>query len=436
MSQAIEEGWFDENTEQVGVRGDQHPLSWDKTYFSTRKTQTGLYELTIPFDFDSDSIELSYKIKVEGTGNPDDGWQKGLNHRLIIHKNKSSTIMLRWEDSAHAKKPTLTGNVQVIHNFKSEFLPKRDIYIYLPPSYSNSNKNYRVLYMQDGQNIFDASHIGQEWGLDEAAEKLIESKQIEPLIIIGIANTSDRIAEYTPTPMKWEYTFQKKGSKDDTHKPIISEYETEEGDLLKVYNHSDSVKVIIPEYNEWQAVEQVNDSTFFLSQAGITFSSIDNANTIVASKEPMGGKGDLYEQLIIKELKPYIDGKYRTKKEAQHTALGGSSLGGLISLHIGLQHPEIFGKLIIASPSLWWDKAYMLNYIQTLTPNKDQKMWLYIGSGEGEQAVSNVNKFNEYMLNMGWPENAIQYLISENAQHNETAWKQQANNILQFVLAE
>jgi len=85
---------------------------------------------------------------------------------------------------------TLTGNIQLHKNFKSAFLPARDIIVYLPPDYEKeTTRRYPVMYMQDGQNIFDAAtsfFAGQERHMDERAQALIAENKIEPLIIVGI----------------------------------------------------------------------------------------------------------------------------------------------------------------------------------------------------------------------------------------------------------
>src|ERR1700736_2578126 len=99
---------------------------------------------------------------------------------------------------------TLTGNIRQHRAFPSRILRnRRDVLVYLPPGYSRfSNRRYPVLYLQDGQNVFDAatSFAGVEWGMDETAQRLIRQNLIEPVIIVAIANTGeDRIHEYAPT---------------------------------------------------------------------------------------------------------------------------------------------------------------------------------------------------------------------------------------------
>jgi predicted alpha/beta superfamily hydrolase len=99
---------------------------------------------------------------------------------------------------------TLTGNIHRHSHFESRILrTRRDILVYLPRGYRRQRRaRYPVLYMHDGQNVFDAatSFAGVEWGVDETAQRLIRRNLIEPLIIVGVDNTGDnRIHEYTPT---------------------------------------------------------------------------------------------------------------------------------------------------------------------------------------------------------------------------------------------
>jgi predicted alpha/beta superfamily hydrolase len=99
---------------------------------------------------------------------------------------------------------TLTGNIQHHPGFASRILNNsRDIWVYLPPRYRKAARTrYPVLYLHDGQNVFDAATAfgGIEWNADETAQSLIEQRLIEPLIIVAVANAGeDRIHEYTPT---------------------------------------------------------------------------------------------------------------------------------------------------------------------------------------------------------------------------------------------
>src|SRR6478672_12381135 len=93
---------------------------------------------------------------------------------------------------------TLTGNIQQHRAFPSRILKnRRDVLVYLPPGYRRfSTQRYPVLYLHDGQNVFDAATAfgGVEWGVDETAQELIRRKLIEPLIIVAVFNMGeDRI---------------------------------------------------------------------------------------------------------------------------------------------------------------------------------------------------------------------------------------------------
>jgi len=94
------------------------------------------------------------------------------------------------------------GKVTIVKDFASPQLNnKRALRIYLPPSYQeNAAKRYPVLYMHDGQNLFDAktASFGVEWGVDETVNRLVATGVMDEVIVVGIDNTPDRIPEYTP----------------------------------------------------------------------------------------------------------------------------------------------------------------------------------------------------------------------------------------------
>ena len=95
---------------------------------------------------------------------------------------------------------TRTGDIRDHALFGSGILGnERNLTVYLPPGYQRSKRRYPVLYMQDGQNVFDAatSAFGVEWGVDETAERLIRARRMEPVIVVAIDNTPDRRIEYS-----------------------------------------------------------------------------------------------------------------------------------------------------------------------------------------------------------------------------------------------
>ncbi len=204
----------------------------------------------------------------------------------------------------------------------------------------------------------DTAFLGQEWQADETAEALIHSRQIEPIIMVGIYNTGpNRIDEYTPT------------------------------------------------------------------------------------RGPAGHHGGLarhYAAMIIDELKPFIDAEYRTLDEPEHTAMGGSSLGGLVTLYIGLRHPEIFGKLAVLSPSVWWRHGAILRMIRdNPVPEPLPRIWLDIGTREGNQPnriVRDARLLRDLLCRKGWREGRdLAYVEDEGAYHNEHAWAARWPYVLRFL---
>ncbi len=95
----------------------------------------------------------------------------------------------------------ITGTVRYHRGLHGVGLQDRDLVVWLPPGYeADKTRRYPVVYMHDGQNVFDpvTSAFGVDWSIDETADDLIRKKSIEPLIVVGIYNTSDRMKEYTP----------------------------------------------------------------------------------------------------------------------------------------------------------------------------------------------------------------------------------------------
>lgn len=93
----------------------------------------------------------------------------------------------------------IIGNVEYHYQFTSRYLKnERDLVIWLPPSYYKSKKRYPVLYMHDGQNLFNpsTSFSGNDWRVDETTQFLLDKKLIEEFIVVGINNTSSRLEEY------------------------------------------------------------------------------------------------------------------------------------------------------------------------------------------------------------------------------------------------
>lgn len=277
--------------------------------------------------------------------------------------------LLIFGGTAFPQRPhTLTGDIRSHKTFHSNILNNdRDVLVYLPPDYeTNKKKHYAVLYLHDGQNLFDGATSfipGQEWRVDETAQRLIAAGKIEPLIIVGVYNAGkDRINEYTP-------------AKDAKYK--------------------------------------------------------------------MGGKADLYGRMLVEELKPFIDSHYRTKRDAEHTGLGGSSLGGLVSLYLALKYPGVFRRAAVVSPSVWFANKQIVHYVEELPKKPRVRIWMDIGTKEGstvqeaQQTVNDARLLDQTLINKGWkPGKDLNYFEAEGAEHNEGAWAARVERILTFLFPQ
>jgi predicted alpha/beta superfamily hydrolase len=245
-----------------------------------------------------------------------------------------------------------------VRTFHSEILPDdRVVSVYLPPQYlENEERRFPVLYLHDGQNLFDGrtSYIaGRTWNAGTTADRLTLDGVIEPVILVGVANTGlRRMAEYTPT------------------------------------------------------------RDFKMG----------------------GGEGRSYGRLLIEELKPLIDRSYRTLPDAESTGLGGSSLGGLISLYLGFTHPEVFGKVAVMSPSLWWDQRSIFQMIDQTRPRPELRIWLDIGTAEGARHVRDADHLERQLMKRGWRPGAdLAYMKAEGGVHSEDAWSERFGDVLRFL---
>lgn len=260
-------------------------------------------------------------------------------------------------------KHTLTGNIKRHRAFRSKILGnRRDVLVYLPPGYRRlSLRRYPVLYLQDGQNVFDAatSFAGVEWGVDETAQRLIHRKLIEPLIIVAVANIGEeRIHEYAPTP-----------------------------GVIELKEHP---------------------------------------------KKRSRGLAHVYGQFLIEELKPFIDKTYRTKPDAKFTGLGGSSLGGLATLAIGILYSEVFTRLIVMSPSIWWDDYAIFRLVGIMGEKPPLKIWL--DTGTHEPGWEHARSLCEYLIDKGWRLGFdLSYLEVKDADHSEAAWSARVEPALRFL---
>ncbi|MGD0461570.1 MAG: alpha/beta hydrolase-fold protein [Tepidisphaeraceae bacterium] len=350
------------------ISGDSAELgSWDAAGVPLHKETGGGYHATVSL-----LSGVPHKFKVTrgtwGTVERGAGGGEIADHAFTGEAGKTvESSVLTWVDGGKSipGKVTLTGNFRFHKKFESQLLGNnRTIVVYLPPDYDTAtDRHYPVLYMQDGQNLFDTStaYAGVEWQVDENAQDLIARNKIQPVIIVGIYNTPDRTPEFTP--------FDKTPNGQD-------------------------------------------------------------------------GRGKLYGRFIVEEVKPMIDGAYRTIPDRAHTAIAGSSMGGLITLAIIHDHQDIFGSVALLDPWLrdsqqpllptWKDNAWMKDtrfYVDMGTKGGPN----YPGNTEVHDANELVQRFDAAGLKKGTD---YSFSIIEGAEHNESAWQKRGGDFLVFLYGQ
>jgi predicted alpha/beta superfamily hydrolase len=260
-----------------------------------------------------------------------------------------------------------TGDLR-LHEFHSRtFHNNRFLRVWLPPGYDdpeNAGQSYPVLYLNDAQNLFEASlsFTGVEWGADETADRLIREGTIPPMMIVGIDNAgSNRLREYMP-----HRSLQ----------PI----------MLRV-------------------------------------------------------QGRHYPSFLMKEVMPFVARNYRVATGPENTGLGGSSLGALIALYTAMVRPQVFGRLLIESPSLWASNR------QLIKDSRSVKAWperIFLATGTAEAGredrdrsmVDDVRELAGILRRAGLGEQRLRLVVQEGAKHHESAWAGRLPEALSFLYGE
>jgi enterochelin esterase-like enzyme len=236
----------------------------------------------------------------------------------------------------------------------------RDALVWLPPGYAdaaNSSRRYPVLYMQDGQNIFEQlPGVPGEWRADEVATELIAGGKIEPLIIVGIPHAGpQRISEYLPVA---------------------------------------GIGEVVP-------------------------------------------RGEAYVQFLISEVIPRVERTFRTAPGADNRAIGGSSLGGLISLYAGAKHPDIFGRVLAESPSLILGKKDLNKELFDSVMVWPGRIYLGMGGKESSdaahsRAILDAVRALDTKLDSAAVGNH-RLVTDEGATHTESAWAKRLPEALMYL---
>lgn len=156
--------------------------------------------------------------------------------------------------------------------------------------------------------------------------------------------------------------------------------------------------------------------------------------TPIGDRKLGGGHADDYGRMIIEELKPLVDRTYRTKPDAAHTGIGGSSLGGLVSLHLGFTHPAVFTKIAALSPSVWWGRKTILKTVREARSKPPIRLWVDMGTAEGRKGLEDARLLKAALVGLGFaPGTDLRYAEYEGATHSEQAWSQRVAPMLTWL---
>jgi predicted alpha/beta superfamily hydrolase len=150
-----------------------------------------------------------------------------------------------------------------------------------------------------------------------------------------------------------------------------------------------------------------------------------------------GGNADAYGRFLVEELKPMIDRTFRTKPEPESTGLGGSSLGGLVTMHLGIKYPQVFRRLAVVSPSVFWAKKDIVARVKALKKKQPSKIWVDIGTEESkgsQETVEDARLLRDTLVAEGWKlDKDLKYLEVVGAVHAEAAWAERIDDILKYL---
>jgi len=279
------------------------------------------------------------------------------------------------------------GKVERI-NLASQYVSPRNVDVWLPDGYSK-NKKYSVLYMHDGQMLYDPEMTWnhQAWDVDDVMAELIKEKTVQNIIVVGIWNNQKlRHTDYFP------------------QKPFENLTQPEK-DTIKSQ----------------------------LITAGAADSNF-NPNS------------DNYLKFIVKELKPYIDKKYSVHQDREHTFIAGSSMGGLISLYVICEYPGIFGGAALISthwPGSFTLKnnpfpAAMMTYLETQIPSsRDHQLYFDTGDQALDAMYPEIQKkADDIIRKAGYSEKHWKTVYFPGEDHSEKAWNKRLSQPLKFLLTE
>ena len=303
-------------------------------------------------------------------------------------KNYFASLLFLLSFNGFAQMKPATGTIRYFEKFASAFVTPRNVAVWLPDGYSNKEK-YAVLYMHDGQMLFDATRTWnkQEWQADETAAKLMAEGKTKKFIIVGIESLA---------PLRHSNYFPQQPFESLPQKTIDSLYAV-------------SSSVIPPVFGT-----KVNS--------------------------------DYYLQFIVKELKPFIDKTFSVKTDRSNTFIAGSSMGGLISMYAICEYPNVFGGA--ACLSTHWPGFYttennpiptaFLKYLKSHLPSpKNHKIYFDYGDQTLDALYAPFQKQADVIMNeKGFTTKNWETKFFPGEDHSEKAWSKRLGIPFAFLLSK
>jgi enterochelin esterase-like enzyme len=147
------------------------------------------------------------------------------------------------------------------------------------------------------------------------------------------------------------------------------------------------------------------------------------------------GLADRYAKFVVTELLPFIVRHYSVRRDANGRGLGGSSLGGLVTLFIAQTYPATFGRLLVMSPSVWWDRAAVLRSLRRTPLDPTPRIWLDAGAREGPGTLKDVRKLCEVLQGSAGTKSAelVRCVEDRHGDHSERSWARRFPEALAFL---
>lgn len=312
-----------------------------------------------------------------------------LSIAICISCNKTEKVDKKAETKSTIKAYELTsatlaaGKLMRVDSFPSKNIKPRPVDVWLPENYSK-DKKFAVLYMHDGQNLFDSLSTWnkQEWMIDEVATDLMRKNITKDFIVVGIHNIPQ---------IRWLDLFPEKAMQN------LSEEQIKEAQSIS------NTKVDLEDF-----------------------------------------KGDEYLHFLVKELKPYIDNTYQVHTDKENTYVMGSSMGGLMSMYAISEYPTIFQGA--ACVSTHWVGAMprennpfpkaIFEYVEGNVPDATtHKIYFDYGNKTLDQFYPQyASQVDNIYLNNGYSEKNYRNLFFEGTNHSERSWQKRVEIPLTFLL--